>query len=94
MNILEQITSKIIKDQEQIMGPVAWYEASKISGLTVIDRKTGVLSLKSSDNRQAIDNLVDGYARLFGPAAQKTCRESAAALIADLQPGEVPLRLQ
>ena len=37
MTIFSKMSIRIIKEQELIIGPVAWNEARKVQGLTVID---------------------------------------------------------
>ena len=93
MAIFEQIAVRIIKEQELIIGPLAWNEAGKVNGLKVIDAKAGTLALEG-DVKAAIDDLVARYDRLFGRASHEVSREAAAALLADLKPGEVPMSLR
>ena len=95
MTTYEQIATKIIKEQEQLMGSVAWMEAAKVPGLKIIDQKTSNLSIETtSDARTVIDNLISKYRNLFGEAARQVCREAVTALVADLSPAEVPSSLQ
>ena len=95
MTTYDQIATKIIKEQEQLMGPVAWYEAAKVAGLNIIDKKTGDVSIgENSDNLAVIDDLVNKYGGLFGRAAREVCREATISLIADLSPAEVPSSLR
>lgn len=94
MNTFDQIAIKIIKEQELIIGPIAWLEAGKVEGLKVIDQKIGQLALEIGKERTVIDLLVGRYERLFGRASREVCREAAASLIADLDPSEVPASLQ
>ena len=44
MSIYDQIALKIIREQELLIGPVAWLQAAKVKGLTIIDRAKGVVS--------------------------------------------------
>ena len=37
MTIFDQISVRIIKEQSLIIGPLAWDEARKVSGLSVVD---------------------------------------------------------
>ena len=92
MDILAQIASRIIKEQELIIGPLAWNEARKVTGLLVSD-PTGDITLQG-DQKQAIDNLVARYDRLFGRASHEVSREAVAGLLADLAPTYIPMSLQ
>jgi hypothetical protein len=95
MTIYDQIATKIIKEQELLMGPVAWYQANKVTGLHIIDQKIGTVHIEDNlDNRVVIDNLVNKYADLFGRVAREVCKETVTALIAELPKSEVPSSLQ
>ena len=92
MDIFGQIAARIIKEQELIIGPLAWNEAKKVVGLLVSD-PTGEVTLQG-DQKQAIDNLVARYDRLFGRASHEVSREAVAGLLADLPIADVPMSLQ
>ncbi len=95
MNTLDQVASSIIKDQEKVIGPLAWDEAAQVADLQILDRKTGKVEIVSdTDHGKVIDDLVSQYVELFGRAAREACREAAASLIADLPPAEVPSSLK
>ena len=95
MTTLDQIAGKIIKEQELIIGPLAWEEAGHVKGLHTIDKKTGEVSIEGNvDKRTVIDDLVKEYEVLFGRAAREVCREAVVTLLADLQPSEVPSSLK
>ena len=92
MNIYDQISIKIIKEQELIIGPVAWYEAQKVSGLIVENSHTEVRI--EGDGSVVIDRLVSQYEYLYGRASREVCKEAAASLIASLSPAEIPSSLR
>ena len=92
MDIFTQIPLRIIKEQELIIGPVAWDEAKKVVGLT-IDRSNGSVSF-SGDQRDIINRLVAQYERLFGRASHEVCKEAVQDLIAEMAPEEVPSSLK
>lgn len=94
MTIFDQITLRIIKEQELVIGPLAWDEAGKIQGLQIIDPKKGELEIKNGDPKLVVDRLVNQYERLFGRASHEVCREAVTALIADMSPAEVPSSLK
>ncbi len=77
------------------MGSLAWEQAERVKGLHVTDTKTGEVSIDAvADKRTVINDLVKEYEVLFGRAAQEVCKEAAVALLADLQPSEVPSSLR
>ena len=95
MTIYEQLAIKIIKEQELLMGPVAWDQAGKVRGLRVIDSKMGLVSIEEdNDGSLVINNLVDRFGNLFGRAGREVCKEAVSALVADLQPTQVPVSLK
>lgn len=94
MSILEQIAVKIIKEQELIIGPLAWAQAGKVPGLQILDQKTGSVLIQSSNGAATIDQLVDKYENLFGRASKEVCRDAAAPFIADLSASEIPSSLR
>ena len=94
MSILDQIASHIIKEQELIIGPLAWREAGKVSGLNIIDQRAGSVAVKNGDPKQVIDKLVAQYDRLFGRASREVSREAAAPFLVNLALAEIPLSLQ
>ena len=93
MSTLDQIATKIIREQELIVGPLAWSEAEKVRGLKVVDSKKGEVSFNDNDQKEVINRLVGQYDRLFGRASREVCREAVVSLVADLSPSEVPSSL-
>ena len=94
MTVLDQIALNIIKEQELIIGPFAWQEAKKVSGVHISDVGSGTVTVENGDPKQVIDKLVAQYDRLFGRASREVCREAAAPFLANLVPTEIPLSLK
>jgi len=94
MTTLDQIAGKIIKEQELIIGPVAWYEAKKVRGIHVIDQGSGTISIENGNAPDVINGLVMKYEDLFGRASREVCRDAAAKLLGGLTPSEVPSSLR
>ena len=92
MTSFSQIPIRIIKEQELIIGPVAWDEARKVSGLT-IDQSHAVVSF-AGDEKDVINRLVAQYERLFGRASHEVCKEAVQDLIAEMPPEEIPSSLK
>ncbi len=93
MSIFSKISIRIIREQELIIGPLAWEEASKVPGLRLIDPEKEEVTFDGNE-KEVINNLVRQYARLFGPASTEACKEAVQDLIAELPPGQVPTSLQ
>lgn len=90
MNTIDQIAFRIIREQELIIGPLAWLEARKVSGISVEQNSISI----GGDGKSVIDRLVAQYERLFGKASREVCRQAAAPLLSELNPGEVPASLK
>lgn len=68
-----QAVSRIIKEQQSIIGPIALDQARKVTGLEV----GGVDDIHISGNKKEIlGNLVNQYAKLFGKASVEVCKEA------------------
>ena len=92
-SIFSQISLRIIKEQELIIGPVAWSEASKVQGFRVIDQKKGEISF-DGDAKDVLNRLVAQYEKLFGKLSHEVCREAVQDLIAELPDSDVPSSLK
>ena len=89
-----KIAIRIIKEQELIIGPLAWDEARKVQGLQVIDEKRGEVSLQNGDPKNTIDKLVAQYERIFGRASHAVCHDAVQDLITEMSPEEIPSSLK
>jgi hypothetical protein len=92
MSVYDQFASNIIKEQETIMGPVAWEQASKVTGLRV-DIQTHTVSIEGN-SKDVLEKLVAQYERLFGPASREVCRDAVRPLLAQVPPDELPTVLR
>jgi hypothetical protein len=93
LSIFDQISVRIIKEQELIIGPLAWEEAKKVSGLKVVDQQKGQLSF-DGDAKDILSRLVTQYSRLFGQASTEACKEAVQDLLVELPQDQVPAILQ
>jgi hypothetical protein len=92
MDTILQIPMRIIKEQELVIGPLAWDEAKKVVGLT-IDQSQNSASF-SGDGKEIINRLVAQYERIFGKASHEVCRESVKDIISKMSSAEVPESLK
>lgn len=94
--LYNKIAHVIVKAQEQLMGPVAWIEAEQVSGVAIVENADGktVYINENVDGQIALDNLVDRYRALFGPAAAKVCKEAAQVITSDVEPNQIPSSLR
>ena len=93
MSIFDQISLRIIKEQELIIGPVAWDEAKKVPGLKLVGQSTSDFSVDGS-GKDIVNNLVQRYSRLFGQASTEVCKQAVQDLIVELPKNQVPEILQ
>lgn len=92
MNIFVNVAKAIIAAQELIIGPVAWKEAAKVTGIH-IDIENKIISIQG-EKTKAIDDLVQQYERLFGRAAVEVCREAAREFLISIPESEIPPSLR
>ena|SRR3989344_3856357 len=85
---------RIIKEQESVIGPLAWDEARKVQGIQIIDQKKEEINLEEEDGRAIVDKLVAQYERIFGKASHEVCREAVQDLLAELPPDQIPSSLK
>lgn len=82
-----QAISRIIKEQQSIIGPVALDQANKVTGLQV----EGVDDVKIVGNKkEVLGNLVNQYAKLFGKASVEVCKEAFEPYLDKIPAAEVP----
>lgn len=74
MNIYAEMATKIIKEQQAIIGPVAYEQAKKISGLKVDEQKSDVIL--EGNEKEILEKLVEKYQHLFGQASVEVCKEA------------------
>ncbi len=94
IDVFNQISIRIIKEQEAIIGPLAWDEAAKVEGLNIIDRKVPTVSVQGEDPRAVINRLVARYEQLFGRLSREVSREAVIDLTADIPAEDIPSSLK
>lgn len=75
MDIFAQAVSKIIKEQEGIIGPVALEQAKKVPGLKV----NGDVTIEGNKT-EVLGKLVEQYQHLFGQTSVEVCKEAVRGL--------------
>lgn len=83
---VKTLALKIIKEQESIIGPLAWSEAEKVEGID-IDGKSVVVS---GETKTILEDLVAQYELLFGVASREVCRQAVHGFIDDLPEDMIP----
>jgi len=87
-----KIVNKIIEEQEAIIGPLAWEEAQKVSGLK-IDVARHAVNVEGN-TREVLERLVSQYEKLFGQASVEVCRDAVRPLLSQLKDEEIPAVLR
>ena len=93
-DILQSITVRIIREQELVIGPLAWIEAAKVQGLQVIDQRAGTLLITDPYPTQVVDRLISQYEKLFGRASHEVSKDAVKGIIANMLPSEIPESLR
>lgn len=79
--------SRIIKEQQSIIGPVALDQAKKVTGLEV----GGVDDVKITGNKkEVLGNLVNQYEKLFGKASVEVCKEAFEPFSDKIPSSDIP----
>lgn len=85
--VYEILASAIVKQQEQIVGPVAWSEARRVEGIVI---ESSSIKKINGDGKQVIESLVKQYATLFGRASIEACRDAVRSVVATLDKDQIP----
>ncbi len=93
MDIYHQIAKKIIKEQESIVGKLAWKEVANIPGVEFVNAEKEQVQL-SENKQEAINNLVAYFNRLFGRASYEVTLAAVADILDELSPEEIPASLR
>ena len=94
IKVFNQISVRIIKEQEAIIGPLAWAEAGKVKGLQIIDQSKAELNITAEDPREVVNGLVARYEQLFGRLSRDVSREAVSDLTADIPSEDIPSSLK
>ncbi len=93
IDVFNQISIRIIKEQEAIIGPLAWTEAAKVPGLTIVDPKAHTVNL-TGEPKAVVNALVARYEQLFGRLSREVSREAVVDLTADIPAEDIPTSLK
>jgi len=85
-NIYESLVRAIVKQQEAIVGPVAWTEAERVSGLEIKSTSVKIIG----DGKLVVESLVNQYATLFGKASVEVCKEAVRDMVVKADKSLIP----
>lgn len=89
--IYTNIVSKIIKNQEVVIGPLAVERAKKVGGLSV--KSDSDISF-TGDSKKILEALVAEYEALFGKASVEVCRDAVREISPPVPADMLPKNLQ
>lgn len=76
----------IIKEQEAIVGPLAWKVAQRVTGLRVAGKRVTIARAP----QKVLEHLVKQFEKLFGPASREVCRDSVRPFVGKVPAGVLP----
>ena len=93
IRIYNKILSRILQEQETILGSLAWQIAEKITGLTIVNKELFEVGIVG-DPKTVIDNYVFRCERIFGSFARDASKQAALFLLAEMPIEDIPERLK
>lgn len=82
-----EAVSRIIKEQQSIIGPVAIDQANKVTGLSV----GGIEDIKITGiKKDVLGSLVNQYSKLFGKASIEVCKEAFEPFSDKIPSSDIP----
>lgn len=89
METYATLVKAIVKHQESVVGPLAWSEAQKVSGIKISDKNVAV----SGDGEKVLGNLVRQYEHLFGRASVEACKDAVRPYLPKMKDIKLPSNL-
>lgn len=87
MDPVAQAASKIIKEQQAIIGPIALVQAKKVAGFNISSSDDITIT---GSKKQALESLVRQFEKLFGKASVQVCKDAFAPFSEKIPAGDVP----
>lgn len=82
-----EAVSRIIKEQQNLIGPIALDQARKVVGLNL---NGGNNITFVGDKKEILGDLVKQYAKLFGQTSVEVCKEAIAPIFDKIPIAEIP----
>jgi hypothetical protein len=93
LQIYNKILSKILEEQETILGSLAWQIVEKVQGIHVVNKETWQVRI-ISDPKVVIDQFVYRCERIFGSFARDVSKQAVAFILANIPEEDIPERLR
>jgi hypothetical protein len=91
MDIFEKMVERIIKGQEDLIGPIALEQAKKVEGLKV-DWASHEITM-TGNKKAVLEKLVKQYEGLFGAASVQVCKDAVKSMIGEAPKDQIPQAL-
>lgn len=88
MDIYIELAKKIIKAQEDVVGPLALEQAKRVNGVK-IGTSSQDLSLEG-DEKDVVNRLIKQYEGLFGKVSLEVCKRAALSITQSTQKDQLP----
>jgi len=85
-DLYTKLATSIVKQQESVVGPLAWVEADKVEGLDVDGAELSI----GANGKKVLEALVVQYEQLFGRASVEVCKDAVRDLVEDAGKDQVP----
>ena len=85
MDLYVEAVSRIIKEQQAIIGPIAVDQAKKVAGLEI-----GADIKITGNKKDVLGNLVNQFAKLFGQVSVEVCKEAFQPYKDKIPASEIP----
>lgn len=89
MDIYTQSVAEIIKEQQSVIGPLAFDQAKKVHGLSFSPETPLKLTI-TGDGKIVLGDLVKQYSQIFGQASVEVCKEALKHLRTPPSRDELP----
>lgn len=86
MDIYAQAVQFIIKEQQNIIGPLALLQAQKVAGLSASSDEVKI----QGDGKQVLEHLVEQYEKIFGKTSVEVCKQAIQPLASQFSPAQLP----
>lgn len=86
--VFAKLAEQIIKEQENVIGPVAIEEAKMVEGLS-IDWPNKRIEF-SGNHTEIIEKLIEKYRDFFGQVSVEVCREATKKYLINIPKEELP----
>ncbi len=93
IRIYNKLLSRILKEQENILGSLAWQIAEKSSGIIIVNKESFDVSI-IGEPKTVIDNFIFRCERIFGSFARDASKQAVSFLLAEMPLEDRPNRLK